>query len=727
MRTSLVCGAGGFIGRHLVKMLKKEGFWVRGVDLKHSEFSKSSADEFIIGDLREDKFCKDIINRQFDEVYQLAADMGGAGYIFTGEHDADIMRNSAMINLNVLYYGQKVGIKKIFYSSSACIYPEYNQIDPDNPKCSEDSVYPAAPDSEYGWEKLFSERLFFSYQRNYKMNVKIARFHNVFGPEGPWTGGKEKAPSAICRKVAEAVDGGTIEVWGDGKQTRSFLYIDECLEGVRKLMDSADFNGPVNIGSEEMVTINRLTEMIIRISGKQLRIKHIDGPQGVRGRNSDNNLISKKLGWKPSKPLLYGLEKTYNWIEDQMKLLLISQVYWPDTASVAQHLTDLAEELAKENSNKVKVISSRNNYENPSIRYLKKEIVTSVEIKRLSNSAFGKRNVIGRLIDYSTFNFLLFLNLLFSNKRKYDLIIGLTSPPLVSFIGSLLAKMKGIKFCYWVMDLQPELSISAGYFKKSSIPAGILLRMGNYIFLNSDLIIVLDKYMKKLILERVSIKDDKLRVIPVWPVAMEQFNGDRLANSFRKRYNFADRIVVMYSGNHSVVHPLDTILKTARGLSDNDSFLFVFIGNGVRKNDVTAFKEKYKLDNIMQLPYQKRSDIHISLSSADIHVVILGEKQIGHTHPNKIYGSMYAGKPVIYIGPRPSHITDILDNIPGNISVNHNDVESLTIKLIAFSNMSQKEINEIGKRNQDYVIKKFSPEILKGQLINAINNKFSLN
>ena len=317
-KTALVCGAGGFIGSHLAERLKKEGFWVRGVDLKYPEFAPTAADDFVIGDLRDQTVVQNILDRPFDEVYQLAADMGGAGYIFTGEHDADVMHNSAQINLNMAYYGVKAGIKKIFYSSSACIYPEYNQMDPDNPKCSEDSAYPAAPDSEYGWEKLFSERLFLSFKRNYGLDVNIARFHNIFGPEGTWTDGREKAPAAMCRKVAETPDNGEIEMWGDGKQTRSFLYIDECLEGIRRLMDS-DFVGPVNIGSEEMVTINQLAEMAMDIAGKHLTIKHIPGPLGVRGRNSDNNLIEKKIGWKPSKSLKDGMIKTYKWIEQQVK------------------------------------------------------------------------------------------------------------------------------------------------------------------------------------------------------------------------------------------------------------------------------------------------------------------------------------------------------------------------------------------------------------------------
>ncbi|HVV15518.1 MAG TPA: NAD-dependent epimerase/dehydratase family protein [Candidatus Paceibacterota bacterium] len=319
IKTALVLGAGGFIGSHLVRRLKKEGFWVRGVDLKYPQFSIPEADEFVLGDLRDQAVCLGVFDRPFDEVYQLAADMGGAGYIFTGEHDADVMHNSATINLNAAYYGRQAGVKKFFYSSSACMYPAYNQVDPDNPNCAEDSAYPAAPDSEYGWEKLFSERLYLAFKRNYGLNVRIARFHNIFGPEGTWQGGKEKAPAAICRKVAEAPQGSSIEIWGDGEQTRSFLYIDECLEGMRRLMDS-EFEGPVNIGSDEMVTINQLAQMAMDAAGKQLSIKHIDGPLGVRGRNSDNTLIRQMLGWAPSAPLREGVEKTYRWIEQQRLL-----------------------------------------------------------------------------------------------------------------------------------------------------------------------------------------------------------------------------------------------------------------------------------------------------------------------------------------------------------------------------------------------------------------------
>jgi GDP-D-mannose 3', 5'-epimerase len=318
MKIGLVCGAGGFIGSHMVKRLKNEGFWVRGVDLKYPQFAETEADDFLIGDLRDPYICRQVADRKFDEVYQFAADMGGAGFVFTGDNDADIMHNSGMINLNMVEACQKRNIKRIFYSSSACIYPEYNQQDPDNPKTSEDSAYPAQPDSDYGWEKLFSEHLYLAFHRNYGMEVRIARYHNVFGPEGSWDDGREKAPAALCRKVAEAKDGGEIEIWGDGEQTRSFLYIDECLEGTVRLIRS-DWTGPVNIGSDEMVSINQLADMAMEIAGKKLTKKHITGPLGVRGRNSDNYLIEKKLGWRQSWPLMKGLEKTYVWIEEQVK------------------------------------------------------------------------------------------------------------------------------------------------------------------------------------------------------------------------------------------------------------------------------------------------------------------------------------------------------------------------------------------------------------------------
>ena len=289
---------------------------MRGADIKEHEFAESAADEFLLGDLTDVNNTRAAL-AGIDEVYQLAADMGGAGYIFTGEHDAAVMHDSAMINLHMLEEGRKAGVKKFFYSSSACIYPEYNQMDPDNPKCSEESAYPAAPDSEYGWEKLFSERLYFAYHRNFGVQVRVARFHNIFGPQGTWCGGREKSPAALCRKIAETPDGGEIELWGDGLQTRSFLFMEECVEGIRRFMES-DFSGPVNIGSEEMVTINQLAEIIMGIAGKRVRIKHVPGPLGVRGRNSDNHLIREKLGWEPKQPLRDGLSTTYAWIAQQI-------------------------------------------------------------------------------------------------------------------------------------------------------------------------------------------------------------------------------------------------------------------------------------------------------------------------------------------------------------------------------------------------------------------------
>ncbi len=317
MKTALVLGGGGFIGNHMVNRLKNEGFHVRAADLKSPEFSVSRADDFHTGDLRDPVFCRAVIDRRFDEIYQFAADMGGAGFIFTGENDADIMHNSAMINLNVLEAVVRQGGGRIFYSSSACIYPEHNQLDPENPHCAEDSAYPANPDSEYGWEKLFSERLYFAFARNHGITARVARYHNIFGPEGTWQGGREKAPAAVCRKVALAPSGGFVEIWGDGHQTRSFLIVDECIEGTIRMMRS-DFPGPVNIGSDERVSINQLVDAVAAIAGKTIHKAHIPGPLGVRGRNSDNRLIRDRLGWVPSQPLSRGLARTYAWIESQI-------------------------------------------------------------------------------------------------------------------------------------------------------------------------------------------------------------------------------------------------------------------------------------------------------------------------------------------------------------------------------------------------------------------------
>jgi nucleoside-diphosphate-sugar epimerase len=326
-KTALVLGAGGFIGNHLVNRLKSEGYWVRGVDLKYPEYQeKSAADDFVIADLRTPTEVSKVMwspdqstvtTGSFDEVYQLAADMGGAGYIFSGENDANVMHNSATINLNVADIATRFGVKKLFYSSSACMYPEHNQLDPDNPNCEESSAYPANPDSEYGWEKLFSERLFLAYHRNYGLDVRIARFHNIFGPLGTWRGGKEKSPAAICRKIIEST--GEIEIWGDGEQTRSFLYIDECIEGVRRLMES-ECRVPVNIGSEEKVTINQLVDIVCSFEGKTLVKNHIAGPEGVRGRSSHNELLRTYLNWEPSQPLHIGLSKLYNWINEQVSI-----------------------------------------------------------------------------------------------------------------------------------------------------------------------------------------------------------------------------------------------------------------------------------------------------------------------------------------------------------------------------------------------------------------------
>ena len=320
MKQALICGAGGFIGGHLTKRLKSEGYWVRGVDLKKPQFRESDADEFICGDLRDPLLCKKICEDiQLDELYQLAADMGGAGYIFTGENDFDLMRSSALINLNMAEQAKLFKIPKIFYSSSACIYPDNLQLTSENKGLKESDAYPASPDSEYGWEKLFSERVYLSCMRNYGIEVKIARFHNIFGPYGTWRGGREKVPAALCRKVSEAPDGSEIEIWGDGEQTRTFLYIDECLEGIRRLMQS-NFSGPVNIGSDQLISINNLARMVIGFSGKNLRLKHISGPLGVRGRCSDNDLINERLGWQPSWPLIKGMKITYDWIDSELEM-----------------------------------------------------------------------------------------------------------------------------------------------------------------------------------------------------------------------------------------------------------------------------------------------------------------------------------------------------------------------------------------------------------------------
>ena len=319
MRNVLVCGAGGFIGHHLVKRLKADGCWVRGVDLKKPRFASSTADDFVVGDLRDISIVDGCFDRPIDEAYQLAADMGGAGYLFTGDNDADVMSNSAQINLSILDACRRNPVGRLFFASSACVYPEYNQLDPDNPNCSEDSVYPANPDSDYGWEKLFSERLYDAHARNYGVPVRVARYHNIFGPFGSWNDGREKVPAALCRKVASIESGGEVEIWGDGVQTRSFLYVDECIEATLRFTRS-DWQGPVNIGSDELISIDDLADMIAEIAGKQIVKCHKDGPTGVRGRTSDNRLYYEKIGWKPSQPLRDGLARTYAWIDEQTAL-----------------------------------------------------------------------------------------------------------------------------------------------------------------------------------------------------------------------------------------------------------------------------------------------------------------------------------------------------------------------------------------------------------------------
>ncbi len=354
MKNIVILGGGGFIGGHLAKRLKEEGHRITICDIKRHEYFNHNliCDDFYLGDLTDPDVVSTAIPYDADEVYQLAADMGGAGYIFTGEHDAEVMYNSAIINLNVARECIKKNVKKIFYSSSACIYPEHNQLNPENPECSEASAYPANPDSEYGWEKLFSERMYLSVHRNYGLNVRIARFHNIFGPFGAWQKGKEKAPAAICRKVAEAINGGEIEIWGDGKQTRSFLIVSECLDGIQRLMES-DFMGPVNIGSDEMISINELANMVINISGKNLTIKNIDGPTGVRGRNSDNKLIKEKLGWAPSRGLEEGIKTTYAWITNRVNELLVDN-------GLKQVTTQINTDLLYESPDKGKTIYKRN-------------------------------------------------------------------------------------------------------------------------------------------------------------------------------------------------------------------------------------------------------------------------------------------------------------------------------------------------------------------------------
>ena len=402
-----------------------------------------------------------------------------------------------------------------------------------------------------------------------------------------------------------------------------------------------------------------------------------------------------------------------------MKIVCISQVYWPDTASVAQHLVDLLQALS-DHGHEVSVITSRHNYEHPEVIYPASECHNGVVIHRLFNTGFGKATKWGRLTDFLSFNFLIVCKLLFLTRSSCDVLVGLTSPPLLSYIGMKVARFRNIRFVYWTMDLQPELSVVAGYIKEGSPIAKSMQKRGDYIFRHSDRIIVLDDYMKQHICRRLCEERSGVDVIPVWPVMETVYEGKRGENPFRKENGFGDRIVIMYSGNHSVMHPLTTLLEAAVKLKDDGRFLFVHIGGGVRLQEVVDYKEKYRLENIMILPYQPRERIHLSLGSADIQVVSLGEGCVGYTHPNKIYGAMFINKPVLYIGPAQSHITDILDHCPGNIYVSHGESDLLTQKILAFAEMNESERDDIGKRNRIYAETYLHPDILLEKMAESI-------
>jgi len=403
-----------------------------------------------------------------------------------------------------------------------------------------------------------------------------------------------------------------------------------------------------------------------------------------------------------------------------MKILIISQVYWPDSSSVSQHLSDLALALANRKHD-IFVLSSRYAYENPQICFKPKENYNNINIKRINQSQFSKESILGRLLNFITFNLFLAIKLLKINKNDFDIIIGTTVPPLGSFLGVFFSKIKKIPFCFWAMDIQPELSIAAGYIKESSVITNILYKIGVFIIKNSKLIITLDRYMAEYILKKGGNKQN-VKIIPVWPVMNEVYNGKRMDNPFRKYNNFNNKVVVMYSGNHAVVHPLNTILEAAKKLKYDDKFLFVFIGGGVRKKDVVKFNEENKLNNILSLPYQDRDTIHLSLGAADIHIVIHGNGCTGFTHPNKIYGAMFIGKPILYVGPSQSHIADILNNIKGNILVQHGEVDLLVKELISFSEKGEIEWNKIGMNNMEYARKNLMPDKLINDIITNIEN-----
>jgi glycosyltransferase involved in cell wall biosynthesis len=401
-----------------------------------------------------------------------------------------------------------------------------------------------------------------------------------------------------------------------------------------------------------------------------------------------------------------------------MRILLITQVFYPDTVSVSQHLTDLANKLV-EDGHEVTVYSSSYPYEEKTHRYEPFENYQGIKINRLRQSSFGKGSTLARLFDFFTFYFFISIKLFSLKKSEYDLMVGTTVPPLLSFVGVLVSKIKGIKFHYWVMDLQPELSISSGLIKEGSFSANFFTRLGNYIIRNSAGVISLDRFMTQYLYSR-GAKKDSVKTIAVWPVMDETFKGSRLSNPFRIENSFGDKVVIMYSGNHAFVHQLDTLLEAALILKENSRFLFVFVGGGVRKKDVTAFKVKYQLDNILQLPFQPRENIHNSLGSSDIQVVILGNGQVGYTHPNKVYGAMYIGKPILYIGPKESHVADLLNDLKGNISVQHGESKILANKIELLFSRNWDEINSIGQNNLIYAINNFHPDVLKQKMIDAI-------
>lgn len=406
-----------------------------------------------------------------------------------------------------------------------------------------------------------------------------------------------------------------------------------------------------------------------------------------------------------------------------MNILAISQVYWPDTASVSQHLVDLLKALSTEGHG-VTVITSRVDYENRRIKYAAYEERNNVKIIRIRNTAFGKSSKIFRLFDFVSFNILILFKLLFIPKNSFDLMIGLTQPPLISYFGIIIAKMKQWKFIYWTMDLQPELSILAGYIKKGSFLAKFLQNRGDYIFKHADHIITLDKYMRQHIYDR-TLRSQNISIIPVWPVMEQIYHGERLTNPFRLENSFGDKIVIMYSGNHATLHPLDTLLHVALSLRNNKKILFVHIGSGVRLKEVIKHKELYSLDNIVILPYQPRELIYLSLGSSDMQVVILGNDCVGYSHPNKIYGAMFIGKPILYIGPQKSHISDILDECPGNISIDHGHADDLAAKITEFTELSEGQKNLIGERNMKYAQRNFHPKVLIKEMVNIIAHNSS--